>query len=86
MNLIQKIDIICDKLIIIVDSIKLIKQNTSNNAEQLQSILAVALHYCHVLITIKDISMKDGLSEYKKEIKEQIGIIEKFIDLTEDLI
>ncbi len=85
MNIINKLDSIADKLINIVENLQLLVLKDDPYTKNIKEILSVALHYCHVVITIKDIAKKNDIAIYKDDIKQQLGLIEEFIDLTEDI-
>ncbi len=83
MHINEKLDLIGSQLVERVEELQKVK--IKNNDKSINEILAVALHYCTIIVTMKDLSKKISLSLYKNEINQQIKLIDEFIEITEDL-
>lgn len=83
MHINDKLDLIGSQLVNRVEELQKVK--IKNNDKSINEILAVALHYCTIIVTMKELSKKISLSFYKNEISQQIKLIDEFIEITEDI-
>lgn len=83
MHINDKLDLIGSQLVNRVEELQKVK--IKNNDKSINEILAVALHYCTIIATMKELSKKISLSLYKNEISQQIKLIDEFIEITEDI-
>jgi hypothetical protein len=83
MHINEKLDLIGSQLVNRVEELQKVK--IKNNDKSINEILAVALHYCTIIVTMKELSKKISLSLYKNEISQQIKLIDEFIEITEDI-
>ncbi len=83
MHINDKLDLIGSQLVNRVEELQKVK--IKNNDKSINEILAVALHYCTIIVTMKELSKKISLSLYKNEISQQIKLIDEFIEITEDI-
>ncbi len=85
MHIVEKLDQVADKLVVIVENLQDLRSQEDDYTSNIQELLAIALHYCNVIVTTKELAEKNNLSSYKNDIIKQIKYIEDFIMLTEDL-
>lgn len=85
MHINDKLDLMGVQLVETVETLQKIKNSNDPYNKSISEILAVALHYCNTIITIKDISKKISLTLYKEDIVKQIRLIDEFIELTQDI-
>lgn len=85
MHIVEKLDQVADKLVVIVENLQDLRNHEDDYSSNIQELLAIALHYCNVIVTTKELAEKNNLSAYKHDIIKQIKYIEDFIMLTEDL-
>lgn len=85
MHIVQKLDQVADKLVVIVENLQELRYQEDDYKSNIQELLAIALHYCNVIVTTKELAEQNNLSSYKNDIIKQIKYIEDFIMLTEDL-
>lgn len=85
MHIVEKLDQVADKLVVIVENLQELRSQEDDYKSNIQELLAIALHYCNVIVTTKELAEQNNLSAYKNEIIKQIKYIEDFIMLTEDL-
>jgi len=83
MHINDKLDLIGSQLVNRVEELQKVK--IKNNDKSINEILAVALHYCSIIATMKELSKKISLSLYKNEIIQQLKLIDYFIEITEDI-
>lgn len=85
MHIVDKLDQVADKLVVIVENLQELRSQEDDYKSNIQELLAIALHYCNVIVTTKELAEQNNLSAYKNDIIKQIKYIEDFIMLTEDL-
>jgi uncharacterized coiled-coil DUF342 family protein len=85
MHIVEKLDQVADKLVVIVENLQELRSQEDDYKSNIQELLAIALHYCNVIVTTKELAEHNNLSAYKNDIVKQIKYIEDFIMLTEDL-
>ncbi len=85
MHINDKLDSMGVQLVETVETLQKIKNSNDPYSKSIGEILAVALHYCNTIMTIKDLSKKVSLSFYKDEILKQIRLIDEFLELTSDI-
>lgn len=85
MHIVEKLDEVADKLVVIVENLQELRSQEDDYKSNIQELLAIALHYCNVIVTTKELAEQNNLSAYKNDIVKQIKYIEDFIMLTEDL-
>jgi hypothetical protein len=85
MHIVEKLDQVADKLVIIVENLQELRSHEDDYKSNIQELLAIALHYCNVIVTTKELAEHNNLSQYKEDIIKQLKYIEDFIMLTEDL-
>jgi hypothetical protein len=85
MHIVEKLDQVADKLVVIVENLQELRSQEDDYKSNIQELLAIALHYCNVIVTTKELAEQNNLSAYKNDIIKQIKYIEDFIMLTEDL-
>lgn len=85
MHIVEKLDQVADKLVVIVENLQELRYQEDDYKSNIQELLAIALHYCNVIVTTKELAEHNNLSAYKNDIVKQIKYIEDFIMLTEDL-
>jgi hypothetical protein len=85
MHIVEKLDQVADKLVVIVENLQDLRSQEDDYTSNIQELLAIALHYCNVIVTTKELAEHNNLSSYKNDIIKQIKYIEDFIMLTEDL-
>ncbi len=85
MHIVKKLDNVADSLVIIVEKLQLLKKNEKDSGGNIQQLLTIALHYCNIIVTTKELAKNHNLHPYKEEIIKQLNFIENFIELTEDL-
>lgn len=85
MHIVEKLDQVADKLVVIVENLQELRSQEDDYKSNIQELLAIALHYCNVIVTTKELAEHNNLSAYKNDIIKQIKYIEDFIMLTEDL-
>lgn len=85
MHINDKLDSMGIQLVETVETLQKIKNSNDPYNKSISEILAVALHYCNTIMTIKDLSKKVSLSFYKDEILKQIRLIDEFLELTSDI-
>lgn len=85
MHIVEKLDQVADKLVVIVENLQELRYQEDDYKSNIQELLAIALHYCNVIVTTKELAEQNNLSSYKNDIIKQIKYIEDFIMLTEDL-
>lgn len=85
MHINDRLSIISSQLVETVENLQQVKNRDDIYSRNINEILAVALHYCNTLMTIKDLSKKISLSFYKEDISKQLFLIEEFIELTSDI-
>lgn len=85
MHIVEKLDQVADKLVVIVENLQDLRSQEDDYKSNIQELLAIALHYCNVIVTTKELAEQNNLSAYKNDIIKQIKYIEDFIMLTEDL-
>lgn len=85
MHIVEKLDQVADKLVVIVENLQDLRSQEDDYTSNIQELLAIALHYCNVIVTTKELAEHNNLSFYKNDIVKQIKYIEDFIMLTEDL-
>lgn len=85
MHIVEKLDEVADKLVVIVENLQELRSQEDDYTSNIQELLAIALHYCNVIVTTKELAEQNNLTAYKNDIVKQIKYIEDFIMLTEDL-
>lgn len=85
MHIVEKLDQVADKLVVIVENLQELRSHEDDYKSNIQELLAIALHYCNVIVTTKELAENNNLSQYKEDIIKQLKYIEDFIMLTEDL-
>lgn len=85
MHIVDKLDQVADKLVVIVENLQELRSQEDDYKSNIQELLAIALHYCNVIVTTKELAEQNNLAAYKNDIIKQIKYIEDFIMLTEDL-
>lgn len=85
MHINDKLDLMGIQLVKTVETLQKIKNSNDPYNKSISEILAVALHYCNTIITMKDISKKISLTLYKEDIVKQLRLIDEFIELTQDI-
>jgi uncharacterized coiled-coil DUF342 family protein len=85
MHIVDKLDKMADSLVSVVENLQELKRKESDLNGNIQELLSIALHYCNLIVTTKELAASHNLLPYKDDIMKQIRFIEEFIKLTEDL-
>jgi len=85
MHISEKLDELADKLVVIVENLQYLRKKDEAYSGNIQELLAIALHYCNIIVTTQEIAETTDILPYRDEITKQLRFIEDFILLTEDI-